>query len=868
LRRLIRDLQRRVEVLEARLGASAAATVESSGSGLPHHRRRLFSEITNGSSAVTMLSGISGSPVYGGVVIADPTAAVSFGPDDEPPMAAIHSPAAGVMAMEGDVVFGGDVEVRGELPATSVVLPVRSASDVIPPESAVSVSRDGFAEAGWGLDLLPSRVVPQVEGGRLAALRTTSSELRVLMIFNEGNDSKVALLTGENTLQISGTPAVVPDVATNPWSTAAIAPVLSGEGAIIVYVHNGRARVRLARASGDAAVVMGSGPTQFSGSSSEVREVAVDGIPGTGSFVVVETNLVGSYAWVGEAYGSGASLAVRPSISSLSPSITFVAGRMPSVSALTDRDVIVGVTEQTRGESVVAHLRLDEDRGNQPVLRASTRLPSVYQPVFVAVRRISNTTAVVAYRSRRFKSVVRVATAVTTAANASSGSIEIRADIIAARGSTISGRHDLWLATPIGGTEAPVSTDALCDPCDRSGRFVLVYNDGEGIIRVIDGVVAERGGAIAVGSTIALGDGSTVAEGAVAAVPTAKGNTFAFLQRPVYEVQGLVRLGRIAAGPNIAGFTRPAPQPVSGGSTASRMARSLDSSQFLYNVRNGILSVKHVVGIVTSGVLAVGTSMLTEPSSAPLLPGAFYGARRSTGQLAPVSVDNDVPPIAVALTPQRLSLMPSEFLQGNDPADLTVSIEETPGTIKMMGTHEPPLGWLFCDGSVHKRSILRSLFEAIGCTFGCPDAETFSLPDLRGRFPFGASSKDGSGTEHLRMFEAEMGRVDGSDAVKINTSHVPTHSHDVTGWFPLYDLAECIALPGGLEFYYDPFEIQRGDRRTFTDENFLDCYRNDNRRGLKAELPHQTTYTSSTVGESELISNTPPHVTVGFFIRI
>lgn len=68
------------------------------------------------------------------------------------------------------------------------------------------------------------------------------------------------------------------------------------------------------------------------------------------------------------------------------------------------------------------------------------------------------------------------------------------------------------------------------------------------------------------------------------------------------------------------------------------------------------------------------------------------------------------------------------------------------GSILPVGLSAAPQGYLLCDGTAVSRSRYTRLFQAIGTTFGTGDGSTtFSLPDLRQRFPLGkAASGTGS----------------------------------------------------------------------------------------------------------------------------
>jgi microcystin-dependent protein len=60
------------------------------------------------------------------------------------------------------------------------------------------------------------------------------------------------------------------------------------------------------------------------------------------------------------------------------------------------------------------------------------------------------------------------------------------------------------------------------------------------------------------------------------------------------------------------------------------------------------------------------------------------------------------------------------------------------GIILPYGGQTAPAGSLFCDGSSYLRTTYARLYKAIGTQFGAPDANSFNVPDLRGRVPVGA----------------------------------------------------------------------------------------------------------------------------------
>lgn len=64
----------------------------------------------------------------------------------------------------------------------------------------------------------------------------------------------------------------------------------------------------------------------------------------------------------------------------------------------------------------------------------------------------------------------------------------------------------------------------------------------------------------------------------------------------------------------------------------------------------------------------------------------------------------------------------------------TVSQLVPSGVILPFGGATAPAGWLLCDGTSLSRTTYANLFDAIGTAHGSVDANSFSLPDLRGRF--------------------------------------------------------------------------------------------------------------------------------------
>jgi microcystin-dependent protein len=87
-------------------------------------------------------------------------------------------------------------------------------------------------------------------------------------------------------------------------------------------------------------------------------------------------------------------------------------------------------------------------------------------------------------------------------------------------------------------------------------------------------------------------------------------------------------------------------------------------------------------------------------------------------------------------------------------------------------TNTAPANWLICDGSSLNRADYPKLFGVIGTTYGSVSGTTFSLPDLRQRFPMG---KAASGTGNT--LAGTGGAVDHAHTSPAHTHTVPAHYH-------------------------------------------------------------------------------------------
>jgi microcystin-dependent protein len=79
--------------------------------------------------------------------------------------------------------------------------------------------------------------------------------------------------------------------------------------------------------------------------------------------------------------------------------------------------------------------------------------------------------------------------------------------------------------------------------------------------------------------------------------------------------------------------------------------------------------------------------------------------------------------------------------------------------------------WLFCQGQSLKIADYPRLYAVIGTTYGS-GADTFKLPDLRGRVPIGS----GTGTG---LSDRVLGTKDGAETHELQVNEIPSHSHEL-----------------------------------------------------------------------------------------
>ena len=106
------------------------------------------------------------------------------------------------------------------------------------------------------------------------------------------------------------------------------------------------------------------------------------------------------------------------------------------------------------------------------------------------------------------------------------------------------------------------------------------------------------------------------------------------------------------------------------------------------------------------------------------------------------------------------------------------------GVIEMFAGSTAPNGWLVCDGSNVSRKTYSDLFKVIGTTYGAGNSnDTFTLPDMRGRFAMGAGTGSGlnsSGTGAISgsaQTARTVGQWLGEETHLLTTAELASHTH-------------------------------------------------------------------------------------------
>jgi microcystin-dependent protein len=95
------------------------------------------------------------------------------------------------------------------------------------------------------------------------------------------------------------------------------------------------------------------------------------------------------------------------------------------------------------------------------------------------------------------------------------------------------------------------------------------------------------------------------------------------------------------------------------------------------------------------------------------------------------------------------------------------------GDLKWSAINRDSYGWLICDGRSLSRAQYHDLYDVIGTTFGSVDADSFNIPDCRGRV-LGAIGH-GSG-----LSNRTAGQNVGEETHTLTIPEIPSHNHGGT----------------------------------------------------------------------------------------
>lgn len=108
-----------------------------------------------------------------------------------------------------------------------------------------------------------------------------------------------------------------------------------------------------------------------------------------------------------------------------------------------------------------------------------------------------------------------------------------------------------------------------------------------------------------------------------------------------------------------------------------------------------------------------------------------------------------------------------------DPATVIAALLQlvapTGSLVPTLSESEPGDGWKLCNGQSLLKFEYPDLFAAIGGTWG-ETADTFALPDFRGRLPIGAGGSAG----------LTLKAAGGAHQIVLTQDQMPPHAHDLT----------------------------------------------------------------------------------------
>lgn len=170
-----------------------------------------------------------------------------------------------------------------------------------------------------------------------------------------------------------------------------------------------------------------------------------------------------------------------------------------------------------------------------------------------------------------------------------------------------------------------------------------------------------------------------------------------------------------------------------------------------------------------------------------------------------------------------------------------------------------PSGYLLCDGAAVSRTEYAALFSTLGTAFGVGDGSTtFSLPDLRARFVFGANST------------YTRGETGGEVNHTLTASEMPVHSHSCSDGG-----SHTHTMESGGEHTHSSgasgtISVSKGDGTSGTSTVGKGGTADTGSAGLHThELGTASDHTHSigNVGGGNAHNNMPPYIALAYIIR-
>jgi microcystin-dependent protein len=120
------------------------------------------------------------------------------------------------------------------------------------------------------------------------------------------------------------------------------------------------------------------------------------------------------------------------------------------------------------------------------------------------------------------------------------------------------------------------------------------------------------------------------------------------------------------------------------------------------------------------------------------------------------------------------------------------------GEIRLFSHSSPPQGWAPCNGQVLQISDYKTLFAAIGNTWGGDGTKSFALPNLQGRVPI-----------HGGM-QYHLGQSGGAETVTLSAQQLPAHTHRLSAQTQVVQPSLDAQGPAGKTLAAGQVQLQGG----------------------------------------------------------